>query len=404
MRRLAVLVEGRIKIVARRLEPLPVFAQHVGEMQLLMAPHCRNCSCWADVLAIALSAIIVGLMPTRLGIIASMPTGPRGTPAGAPQFSLAGKRVLVTGGAGFLGAPVCRLLSERGAREVVVPRRVEHDLTDARAVATLFERSPPDVVLHLAAEVGGIGANRDNPGRFFYANMAMGLNLVEQARRSGVQKFVQVGTVCSYPKFTPVPFSEASLWDGYPEETNAPYGIAKKALLVMLGAYREQYDFPGIFLMPTNLYGPRDNFDPRSSHVIPALIRKCEEARLLGEQSISCWGTGSASREFLYVDDCAEAIVAATERYDSPEPVNIGVGKEITIRDLVELIAQATDFNGEIRWDTSKPDGQPRRVLDTTRAREEIGFQALTSFADGMRATVEWFREHAPRGDTVASA
>ena len=311
-----------------------------------------------------------------------------------PQLSLSGKRVLVTGGAGFLGAPVCRLIRERGAADVVVPRRAEYDLTDAGAVTALFEQSQPDVVLHLAAEVGGIGANRDNPGRFFYANMAMGLNMVEQARLSGVQKFVQVGTVCSYPKFTPVPFSEASLWDGYPEETNAPYGIAKKALLVMLGAYREQYGFPGIFLMPTNLYGPRDNFDPSSSHVIPALIRKCEEARIAEEQSISCWGTGSASREFLYVDDCAEAIVAATERYDSPEPVNIGVGKEITIRDLVELIAQATDFNGEIRWDTSKPDGQPRRVLDTSRAREQIGFQASTSFADGLRVTVDWFREH----------
>jgi len=311
-----------------------------------------------------------------------------------PQLSLSGKRVLVTGGAGFLGAPVCRLIRERGAADVVVPRRAEYDLTDAGAVTALFEQSQPDVVLHLAAEVGGIGANRDNPGRFFYANMAMGLNMVEQARLSGVQKFVQVGTVCSYPKFTPVPFSEASLWDGYPEETNAPYGIAKKALLVMVGAYREQYGFPGIFLMPTNLYGPRDNFDPSSSHVIPALIRKCEEARIAEEQSISCWGTGSASREFLYVDDCAEAIVAATERYDSPEPVNIGVGKEITIRDLVELIAQATDFNGEIRWDTSKPDGQPRRVLDTSRAREQIGFQASTSFADGLRVTVDWFREH----------
>lgn len=286
------------------------------------------------------------------------------------------------------------MLQERGAAEVIVPRRAEYDLTDETAVARLFEQARADVVLHLAAEVGGIGANRDNPGRFFYANMAMGLHMVEQARLSGVQKFVQVGTVCSYPKFTPVPFSEQSLWDGYPEETNAPYGVAKKALLVMLGAYREQYGFPGIFLMPTNLYGPRDNFDPRSSHVIPALIRKCEEARTADEQSITCWGTGSASREFLYVDDCAEAIVDATERYDRPEPVNIGVGKEITIRDLVELIAQATGFEGEIRWDTSKPDGQPRRVLDITRAEQEFGFQARTSFEDGMRATVNWFREH----------
>jgi GDP-L-fucose synthase len=314
---------------------------------------------------------------------------------------LDGRRVLVTGGAGFLGAPVCQLLRERGARQVVIPRRAEYDLTDPSAVARLFTDARPEVVLHLAAEVGGIGANRDNPGRFFYANMAMGLHVVEQARLSGAEKFVQVGTVCSYPKFTPVPFAEASLWDGYPEETNAPYGVAKKALLVMLAAYREQYGFPGIFLMPTNLYGPRDNFDPQSSHVIPALVRKCEEARLAGAPRITCWGTGSASREFLYVDDCAEAIVAATERYDSPEPVNVGVGSEIAIRDLVQLIARATDFQGEIAWDTSKPDGQPRRVLDTTRAQREFGFQAQTSFEDGLRTTVEWFREHLASGDRV---
>jgi GDP-L-fucose synthase len=321
----------------------------------------------------------------------------------APGLSLAGKRVLVTGGAGFLGEPVCRLLRERGAEDVLAPRRVEYDLTDALAVTRLFEDARADVVLHLAAEVGGIGANRENPGRFFYANMAMGLHVVEEARRRGVEKFVQVGTVCSYPKFTPVPFSEASLWDGYPEETNAPYGVAKKALLVMLAAYREQYGFPGIFLLPTNLYGPRDNFDPQSSHVIPALIRKCEEARLADEQSITCWGTGSASREFLYVDDCAEAIVGATERYDSPEPVNIGVGREIAIRDLVELVAQATGFAGEIRWDATKPDGQPRRVLDTTRAAQEIGFHASTSFEDGLRTTVGWFREHLGAGDRVTT-
>jgi GDP-L-fucose synthase len=332
-----------------------------------------------------------------------MPTSREAAGIGSPGVSFSGKRVLVTGGAGFLGAPVCRLLHERGAGELIVPRRVEYDLTDAGAVAALFEQAKPDVVLHLAAEVGGIGANRDNPGRFFFANMAMGLHVVEQARLHGVEKFVQVGTVCSYPKFTPVPFAEASLWDGYPEETNAPYGVAKKALLVMLAAYRDQYGFPGIFLMPTNLYGPRDNFDPRSSHVIPALIRKCEEARLGEEPSITCWGTGSASREFLYVDDCAEAIVAATERYESPEPVNIGVGKEITIRDLVELIAEATGFAGEIRWDTSKPDGQPRRVLDTTRAAREFGFEASTSFEDGLRRTVGWFREHLEAAERVTA-
>jgi GDP-L-fucose synthase len=331
--------------------------------------------------------------------MATEPATPR---SGAPSLSLAGKRVLVTGGAGFLGAPVCRLLSDRRA-EVTVPRRVDCDLTDARATARLFNELQPEIVLHLAAEVGGIGANRDNPGRFFYANMAMGLHVVEQARLHGVQKLVQVGTVCSYPKFTPVPFSEESLWDGYPEETNAPYGIAKKALLVMLAAYREQYGLSGIFLMPTNLYGPRDNFDPSSSHVIPALIRKCEEARLGEEASISCWGTGSASREFLYVNDCAEAIVLATERYDRPEPVNIGVGKEITIRDLVELIAETTGFVGEIRWDTTKPDGQPRRVLDTTRAANAFGFEAGTSFEDGLRATVDWFRQHAEMSETTTA-
>ena len=309
--------------------------------------------------------------------------------------------MLVTGGAGFLGFPVCRLLESRGAADVIVPRKAEHDLIDARAVRSLFEAARPDVVVHLAAEVGGIGANRDNPGRFFYANMAMGLHVIERARLAGVQKFVQVGTVCSYPKFTPVPFSESSLWDGYPEDTNAPYGIAKKALLVMLAAYREQYGFRGIYLMPTNLYGPGDSVDLRSSHVIPALIRKCEEARMAGEPSITCWGTGSASREFLYVDDCAEAVVAATERYDSPEPVNVGVGSEITIRELVELIAQVTDFTGEIRWDASKPDGQPRRMLDTSRAREEFGFEARTSFDQGLRATVDWFREHHATGHRV---
>jgi GDP-L-fucose synthase len=316
--------------------------------------------------------------------------------------SLVGKRVLVTGGAGFLGTAVCRLLAERDAAEVTVPRRADYDLTDAEAVTRLFRDARPDIVLHLAAEVGGIGANRDNPGRFFYANMAMGLHMVEESRRRGIEKFVQVGTVCSYPKLTPVPFSEENLWDGYPEETNAPYGVAKKALLVMLGAYREQYGFAGIFLMPTNLYGPCDNFDPQSSHVIPALIRKCEEARLAGDPSITCWGTGRASREFLYVDDCAEGIVMGTERYSGVEPVNIGVGKEIAIRDLVGLIAQATDFTGEVRWDVSKPDGQPRRRLDTTRAAK-FGFQASTSFEDGLRTTVDWCRGRRSMDDRVTS-
>ena len=311
--------------------------------------------------------------------------------------------MLVTGGAGFLGAPICRLLEQRGAADVIVPRKAEYDLTDAAAVRRLFDQARPELVVNLAAEVGGIGANRDSPGRFFYANMAMGLHVIERARLAAVEKFVQVGTVCSYPKFAPVPFAESSLWDGYPDETNAPYGIAKKALLVMLTAYRAQYGFPGIFLMPTNLYGPGDNVDSRTSHVIPALIRKCEEARLAGEPSITCWGTGRASREFLYVDDCAEAVIDATECYDSPEPVNIAGGSEITIRELVELIAEVTDFRGEIRWDASRPDGQPRRVLDTRRAREQIGFEARTSLDEGLRATVEWFRARSKNGERVGA-
>ncbi len=388
------LVERGIEVVSRRLEPLALLFEQVGKMLLLVTLHRRYCSPLKGrrgSLRARSWRAGAGSPSDMIGVMQAVRQEPNIL---APGLSLSGKQVLVSGGAGFLGGPVCRLLRERGVKEVVVPRRAEHDLTDAIAVAKLFDRVQPDVVIHLAAEVGGIGANRDNPGRFFYANMAMGLHMVEQARRSGVEKFVQVGTVCSYPKFTPVPFSEDSLWDGYPEETNAPYGVAKKALLVMLAAYREQYGFPGVFLMPTNLYGPRDNFDPQSSHVIPALIRKCEEARLAGDPSITCWGSGSASREFLYVQDCAEAIVMATERYDRPEPVNIGVGKEIAIRDLVELIARVTDFTGEIMWDTTKPDGQPRRVLDTTRASREIDFHSSTSFEDGLRITVDWFREH----------
>jgi len=306
-----------------------------------------------------------------------------------------GKRVLVTGGAGFLGEPVVRRLRESGAAEIVVPRRAEHDLTDAAQTAGLIESAEPDIVIHLAAEVGGIGANRDNPGRFFFANMAMGLNVIESARAMGVAKVVQVGTVCSYPKHTPVPFREADLWEGYPEETNAPYGVAKKALLVMLQGYREQYGLNGVYLMPVNLYGPRDNFDLHSSHVIPALIRKMEQARAEGAETVDCWGTGSASREFLYVEDCAEAIVLATERYDGADPVNLGSGREITIRELAELIARLVGFEGELRWDTSKPDGQPRRSLDTERAAEAFGFRASTSFQDGLRTTIDWFREHA---------
>jgi nucleoside-diphosphate-sugar epimerase len=298
---------------------------------------------------------------------------------------------MVTGGAGFLGRPLCDALEARGA-SVFVPRHADYDLTDQRDVARAFDAAAPDTVIHLAAEVGGIGANRDNPGRFFYANMAMGLHLIEEARRRGVGKFVQAGTVCAYPKLTPVPFSEEHLWDGFPEATNAPYGVAKKALLVMLQAYRDQYGLNGIYLLPVNLYGPGDNFDPRSSHVIPALIRRCEEARLAGAESITCWGTGRASREFLYVEDCAEAIVRATERFDGPEPVNVGSGQEITIRELTERIAALTGFAGDLLWDERQPDGQPRRRLDTSRARDWFEFEASTPLEDGLRRTIDWFR------------
>ena len=307
-----------------------------------------------------------------------------------------GKRIMLTGGAGFLGDNVRQRLEREGAAEIFVPRRAQFDLTEADAVARAYDEARPDTVIHLAAEVGGIGANRDNPGRYFFANMAMGLHLIEEGRRRDLEKLVQVGTVCSYPKHTPVPFSEDALWDGYPEETNAPYGIAKKALLVMLQAYREQYGLNGVYLMPVNLYGPGDNFDLHSSHVIPALIRKCEEARVAGRDEVVCWGTGSASREFLYVDDCADAIVAAAQRYDSPEPINVGAHEEIRIRDLTELIARLTGFGGELVWDTSKPDGQPRRCLDTSRAREHLGFTATTPLEDGLSRTIAWFREHAP--------
>jgi GDP-L-fucose synthase len=307
---------------------------------------------------------------------------------------LQGKRIMLTGGSGFLGARVRERLEAAGASGVVVVRRRDFDLTEPAAVAEAYDAAQPDTVVHLAAEVGGIGANRANPGRYFYANMAMGLHLIEEGRKREVEKFVQVGTVCSYPKFTPVPFSEDELWNGYPEETNAPYGIAKKSLLVMLQAYREQYGLNGIYLMPVNLYGPGDNFDPATSHVIPALIRKCEEARVAGASEVVCWGTGSASREFLYVDDCAEAIAAATDGFDGPEPVNVGSSSEISIRDLTELIARLTGFEGELVWDSSKPDGQPRRCLNTTRAKEYFGFEASTPLEEGLRATIDWWREH----------
>jgi GDP-L-fucose synthase len=298
---------------------------------------------------------------------------------------------MVTGGGGFLGRAVVRRLEAAGASDIFVPRSSDYDLRTHDGIALALAHGRPELIIHLAAVVGGIGANRENPGRFFYENAIMGIELMEQARLASVAKFVTIGTVCSYPKFTPVPFHEDDLWDGYPEETNAPYGLAKKMLLVQGQAYRQQYGFDVIHLMPVNLYGPGDNFDPSSSHVIPALISKCVDARQADEDHIDVWGTGSASREFLYVDDAAEGIVMGAERYDAAEPVNLGVGREITIRELVELIVRLTRFDGEIRWDSSKPDGQPRRALDTSRARERFGFVAGTSFDDGLRRTIEWY-------------
>jgi GDP-L-fucose synthase len=304
--------------------------------------------------------------------------------------------VLVTGGAGFLGSRVCAELESRGAGDVFVPRRSDYDLTAPEAVERVYADARPDVVIHLAAEVGGIGANRANPGRYFYANLAMGLHMIEAARVNEVDKFVQVGTVCSYPKLAPVPFREEDLWNGYPEPTNAPYGIAKKALLTMLQSYRDQYELRSAYLMPVNLYGPGDDFDLEASHVIPALIRKCEEARAAGAASVPCWGTGSASREFLYVDDCARAVALAAELHDGREPINLGTGREITIRELVELVARLVGFEGELQWDPSQPDGQPRRKLDTSRARELLGFEATTELEPGLRETIAWFRTHQP--------
>ena len=306
-----------------------------------------------------------------------------------------GRTVMVTGGAGFLGSHlVSDLRSRSESVNVFVPRSDEYDLREKADIRRALSDSGADVVLHLAATVGGIGANRDNPGKYFYENAVMGIELIEQARQFEVEKFTTLGTICSYPKHTPVPFSEDDLFEGYPEETNAPYGIAKKALLTQSRAYRKQYGFNGIYLMPVNLYGPRDDFDLETSHVIPAIIRKCVEARERGDDSITAWGTGEPTREFLYVADAAEGILDATERYDGSEPVNLGSGMEVSIRDLVELIADLTGFDGEIEWDTSKPDGQPRRRLDTTRAREYFGWEATTDFEEGLRKTIEWYENN----------
>jgi GDP-L-fucose synthase len=312
------------------------------------------------------------------------------------MIDLATKRIVVTGGAGFLGQSVCRLLAERGvaAERLVVPRRRDFDLTIEADVARLYETARPDVVIHLAAEVGGIGANMAHPGRFFYANMAMGLHLVEHARRRGLEKFVHTGTVCAYPKHAPIPFREDDIWNGYPEETNAPYGVAKKAVFVMLDGYRREYGLRSAVVVPVNLYGPRDNFDPASSHVIPALIRKCEDARRANAAEVVCWGTGNATREFLHVDDAAEGIVRAAEVMDEPVPINLGGGREIAIRDLVTKIAQACGYAGRIVWDTAKPDGQPRRALDISRARELLGWEPRQDFDAGLAATVAWWRAH----------
>ncbi len=304
------------------------------------------------------------------------------------------KRVCVTGGAGFLGTFLLEKLAERGTEDIFVPRIEDYDLTRQEDQERMLDDAQPDVVIHLAALAGGIGVNRARPAEFFYKNLMMGVPLMHKAWEKGVGKFVAIGTICAYPKFTPIPFKEENLWEGYPEETNAPYGLAKKMLLVQSQAYRDQYDFNSIYLLPVNLYGPHDNFNLETSHVIPALIRKCVEAQQRGDDHIVVWGTGYPTREFLYAGDAAEGIVLAAEKYNRSEPVNLGSGMEISIKDLVELIVKLTGFEGKVVWDKSKPDGQPRRALDVTRAKEHFGFQAKTPFEEGLRNTIEYFKEH----------
>jgi len=304
------------------------------------------------------------------------------------------RRVVVTGGAGFLGGYVTKGLQERGCKNILVPKIEDYDLVNIDDIIRMYEDMTPDIVIHLAAVVGGIGANREHPGEFFYKNLMMGVQLIEQGRLRNIEKFIAIGTVCAYPKFTQVPFKEEDLWNGYPEETNAPYGLAKKMLLVQSQAYRAEYGFNSIFLLPVNLYGPGDNFNPASSHVIPALIKKCVDAIDCNADHIDCWGTGNVSREFIYAADAAEGILLATEHYNGPEPVNIGAGFEITIKELVRKIVKLTSFIGEIRWDSSKPDGQPRRRLDVSKAKKYFGFEAKTPFDEGLKATIDWYRKH----------
>jgi len=302
------------------------------------------------------------------------------------------KKVIVTGGAGFLGQVLVENLKNRGAKEIFVPKIEEYDLRKLSAIKKMYKKANADIVIHLAAVVGGIGANRENPGKYFYDNLIMGVQLLDVARHVGISKFVSIGTICAYPKYTKVPFKEADLWNGYPEETNAPYGLAKKMLLVQSQAYREQYGFNSIFLLPVNLYGPGDNFSPKSSHVIPALIKKCIDAKVEGKDEIVVWGTGKATREFLYVDDAARGIILATEKYNKSDPVNLGAGFEISIKDLVDLIVKLTGFKGKVVWDKTKPDGQPRRCLDTSRAKKEFGFVAKTKFEAGLKNTISWYK------------